>query len=328
MMHFSMEMLPLPLYAELWFRPLNGLIWTLLLLFLWYCYRVGSDHPVPGRAHPGKHKSSSRRSVLSRTSSCARAECSATLKVTTSDLWTPCITMETGQEGRGYLTPVLSHALFPAQTTASGRRLYAALQQYAKRYSWVGTGRIHKALRDQATLTDRSSIQRPHLFYLPDVPSIPFFPRDAHRHDIEVLEAHYPIILEEFQAVYKRGVDLKMGWTGLGPKGQAVFSLYSAGVCIAENCRSCPRTYRTLLCLRTFISSNSLGAAGFCLLGPGATLGGEYGPTNTRLQCHLGMQTPPQCEMCVGGEPQCWSQGHCLLVDDSFLHTVSHNGEG
>lgn len=40
----------------------------------------------------------------------------------------------------------------------------------------------------------------------------------------------------------------------------------------------------------------------------------------------LGLQTPAQCELVVGGEPQCWSEGHCLLVDDSFLHTVSHNG--
>lgn len=72
----------------------------------------------------------------------------------------------------------------------------------------------------QATLNDRSLIQRPHLFFLPDVPSIPFFPRDAHRHDIEVLEANYPIILAEFQAVYQRGIDPKMGWTCLGPKVQ------------------------------------------------------------------------------------------------------------
>ncbi|XP_041737669.1 aspartate beta-hydroxylase domain-containing protein 2-like [Coregonus clupeaformis] len=195
------------------------------------------------------------------------------------------------EQGRGYLTPVLSHALFPAQATASGRKLYAALQEYAKRYSWAGMGRVHKGLRDQATLNDRSSIQKPHLFFLPDVPSIPFFPRDAHRHDIEVLEANYPVILAEFQAVYQRGMDPKMGWTGLGPKGQAVFPLYNAGVCVAGNWRSCPCTYRTLLTLRTFIR----------------------------------VQIPPQCELVVGGEPQCWSEGHCLLVDDSFLHTVSHN---
>ena len=40
-----------------------------------------------------------------------------------------------------------------------------------------------------------------------------------------------------------------------------------------------------------------------------------------------GLQTPSSCELVVGGEPQCWSVGHCLLVDDSFLHTVSHKGQ-
>lgn len=40
----------------------------------------------------------------------------------------------------------------------------------------------------------------------------------------------------------------------------------------------------------------------------------------------VGLQTPPLCELVVGGEPQCWSEGHCLLVDDSFLHTISHKG--
>lgn len=146
-----MDLLPLPPCAELGVRPLSGLLWTLLLLFLWYCYRVGSDPPAPGRAIAGKHKSGSRHSVLSRAGSCAGAECSATSKMATGDQGTPCISMETGEEeqGRGYLTPVLSHALFPAQATASGRKLYAALQEYAKRYSWAGMGRIHKGLREQ-----------------------------------------------------------------------------------------------------------------------------------------------------------------------------------
>lgn len=41
-----------------------------------------------------------------------------------------------------------------------------------------------------------------------------------------------------------------------------------------------------------------------------------------------GVKIPPGCELVVGGEPQCWAEGHCLLVDDSFLHTVAHNGNG
>lgn len=36
---------------------------------------------------------------------------------------------------------------------------------------------------------------------------------------------------------------------------------------------------------------------------------------------------PPSCELVVGGEPQCWSEGSCLLFDDSFLHRAFHEGE-
>lgn len=29
----------------------------------------------------------------------------------------------------------------------------------------------------------------------------------------------------------------------------------------------------------------------------------------------------------MGGEPQCWAEGRCLLFDDSFLHTAFHEGK-
>jgi len=41
----------------------------------------------------------------------------------------------------------------------------------------------------------------------------------------------------------------------------------------------------------------------------------------------LGLRVPPACELVVGGEPQCWSEGSCLLFDDSFLHKAFHEGE-
>uniref|UniRef100_A0A8D1SMJ8 Aspartyl/asparaginy/proline hydroxylase domain-containing protein n=1 Tax=Sus scrofa TaxID=9823 RepID=A0A8D1SMJ8_PIG len=71
-----------------------------------------------------------------------------------------------------------------------------------------------------------------------------------------------------------------------------------------------------------------------CLLGregPGEAQGEMLLPSG-RLPFSLKRQTvfclkiPPGCELVVGGEPQCWAEGHCLLVDDSFLHTVAHNG--
>lgn len=147
-----MNTLPLPPYVELGVHSLSGLLWTLLLLFLWHCYRMGSDLPIPGHAHAGKLKSGSRRSMMSRGGSCAGTKCNARSMLSRSDQITPFISMETEEDeelGRGYLTPVLSHALFPAQASAEAKKLYAALQEYAKRYSWVGMGRIHKGLREQ-----------------------------------------------------------------------------------------------------------------------------------------------------------------------------------
>uniref|UniRef100_A0A8C8VKN9 Aspartyl/asparaginy/proline hydroxylase domain-containing protein n=1 Tax=Pelusios castaneus TaxID=367368 RepID=A0A8C8VKN9_9SAUR len=74
------------------------------------------------------------------------------------------------------------------------------------------------------------------------------------------------------------------------------------------------------------LSANRFGNACFIVLPPGTILPGRYGPTNVRLRCHLGLKVPPGCELVVGGEPQCWAEGHCLLLDDSFLHTTAHNG--
>ncbi|GCB59846.1 hypothetical protein scyTo_0012611 [Scyliorhinus torazame] len=39
-----------------------------------------------------------------------------------------------------------------------------------------------------------------------------------------------------------------------------------------------------------------------------------------------GLKVPSSCELVVGGEPQCWAEGRCLLFDDSFLHTAFHGG--
>lgn len=49
---------------------------------------------------------------------------------------------------------------------------------------------------------------------------------------------------------------------------------------------------------------------------------------DTQTYCSLaGLRVPPSCELVVGGEPQCWSEGSCLLFDDSFLHRAFHEGK-
>lgn len=142
----------LPVYIEMDVHSLSGLLWTLVLLFLWHCYRIGSDMPMPGHMHAGKLKSGSRRSMISRGGGCGATKCSSRSKLLRSDQISPFISMKTEvdeEQGQDYLAPVLGHALFPAEASAEAKKRYAALQEYAKRYSWVGMGRIHKGLREQ-----------------------------------------------------------------------------------------------------------------------------------------------------------------------------------
>ncbi|XP_037669752.1 aspartate beta-hydroxylase domain-containing protein 1 [Choloepus didactylus] len=163
----------------------------------------------------------------------------------------------------------------------------------------------------------------------PDLPSAPFVLRDAQRHDVELLESSFPAILRDFGAVswdFSGTTPLPRGWSPPLAPGCYQLLLYQAGRCQPSNCRRCPGAYRALRGLRSFISANTFGNAGFSVLLPGARLEGRCGPTNARVRCHLGLKIPPGCELVVGGEPQCWAEGHCLLVDDSFLHTVAHNG--
>ncbi|CAG02514.1 unnamed protein product, partial [Tetraodon nigroviridis] len=200
------------------------------------------------------------------------------------------------------------------------QRLYHSLQDYAKRYTWSGMGRVHKGVRDQGRyLNSRRSIQRPEVFFLPDLPSAPFFSREVQRHDVELLEQSFPTLLAEFESIYQPagagGSALPPGWkANATPRGQWwTYYLVNQGVPLVPN-------------LRTFISNNVFGNACFSVLTPGGLISEHYGPTNIRLRCHLGLRVPPCCELVVGGEPQCWSEGSCLLFDDSFLHRAFHEG--
>ncbi|CAM9120175.1 unnamed protein product, partial [Lampetra fluviatilis] len=104
------------------------------------------------------------------------------------------------------------------------------------------------------------------------------------------------------------------------------FPLVSGGVRMAANCSRCPGAWRLVRSLRTAICNNEFGNAEFSVLRPGSLVPERYGPSNARICCHLGLKTPAGCELVVGGEPQRWVEGRCLLFDDSFLHTASHEG--
>ncbi|KAM9360922.1 aspartate beta-hydroxylase domain-containing protein 2 [Symphorus nematophorus] len=294
-----------------------------LLLFMWYCYRVGREHgssPLRGRylAGPGR--------IGGVVGGFMSSDCRGRGKGKHGSML---------EEQNGFAFCQSSECF---RCTSAGeslnQRLYHSLQDYAKRYTWSGMGRVHKGVRDQGRyLNSRPTIQRPEVFFLPDLPSAPFFSREVQRHDVELLEQSFPALLAEFESIYHQppargGSSLPPGWKANStPRGQWwTYYLVNQGTPLVLNVRRCPRAWRVLGQLRTFIANNVFGNACFSVLTPGALITEHYGPTNVRLRCHLGLRVPPSCELVVGGEPQCWSEGSCLLFDDSFLHRAFHEG--
>lgn len=234
----------------------------ILALFLWYCYHIGREQPRP--------------------------------YVMVNSLIQG---IDTNGLQNGYAHCYSPECVRCAHSDGLNQKLYHNLQEYAKRYSWSGMGRIHKGIREQGRyLNSRPAIQKPEVFFLPDLPTTPYFPRDTQKHDVELLERNFQTILGEFEALYKAfsNCNLPQGWKVNGtPSGEwLTFYLVNQGMCVPRNCRKCPRTYRLLGSLRTCIGHNVFGNACISVLTPGTVISEHYGPTNIRIRCHLGMYVP------------------------------------
>lgn len=243
---------PLPLGSS----ALTVLLGALTSLFLWYCYRLGSqDVQALGAGSQAGGVNGG-----------------------------PEVCSQMGPRGSGDLGEG------PRAEGLVSRRLRA----YARRYSWAGMGRVRRAAHGGSGLaggTGLLGIQRPGLLFLPDLPSSPFVPRDAQRHDVELLQSSFPAILRDFGAVswdFSGTTPPPRGWSQSLAPGCYQLLLYQAGRCQPSNCRRCPGAYRALRGLRSFMSANTFGNAGFSVLLPGARLEGRCGPTNARVRCHLG----------------------------------------
>lgn len=66
----------------------------------------------------------------------------------------------------------------------------------------------------------------------------------------------------------------------------------------------------------------------FSVLSPMSMINIHVGPSNNRLKLHLGLSVPSEEEaaMTIGGVRRGWRQGKVNILDDSFEHSVYHNG--
>lgn len=99
------------------------------------------------------------------------------------------------------------------------------------------------------------------------------------------------------------------------------------GTWVPGNCDAAPRACE-LLRSRPEISQCRLpgAGAGFLRLGPGGRLKPHYGNA-PRLSVHLGLVVPPgDISMRVGPATVRWEEGRAVIFDDTFVHSVRHDG--
>ena len=59
---------------------------------------------------------------------------------------------------------------------------------------------------------------------------------------------------------------------------------------------------------------------------PGTHVKTHNGPTNARIRLHLGIKVPSGARLTVAGEEHKWVEGKVIAFDDSFEHSVDHDG--
>src|SRR5262249_19221354 len=75
------------------------------------------------------------------------------------------------------------------------------------------------------------------------------------------------------------------------------------------------------------ISTHPRGLAYFSVLQPRVHIGAHCGPTNARIRAHLGIRVPDGAVMRVGTETRSWTEGKCLVFDDSWEHEVFNRSD-
>jgi beta-hydroxylase len=133
------------------------------------------------------------------------------------------------------------------------------------------------------------------------------------------LEQAWRTIRAEYEAV---GPGTLMPWPEafLYEGGWDVMGLWAFGAKLTNNCALCPRTAQLVQ------SIPGMTTAGFSVLEPGTHIRPHVGYSKEVLRCHLGLIVPNGCEMRVGADTRSWTEGQCLVFDDTVEHEVWHRG--
>lgn len=175
----------------------------------------------------------------------------------------------------------------------------------------------------------------PSLLMLPGLRSLPFWTyvddttRVAYQdpevsHAVQLLEDNWRILWDEYRQAQQQlpsdyATDTEH--TTLHHGGWDWHTLLSKGDWTSQS-GSFPATTSLLRQLPLF-EGTPFGYAFFSTLQPNSSIDPHTSPLNFRLRIHLALDVPKgDCGLQVGPRTQQWSQGHCTVLDDSYVHHV------
>lgn len=179
------------------------------------------------------------------------------------------------------------------------------------------------------------AMQRPAFLYFPGLQPQAFFDRQDFNWNTE-LEAATPDIRAELRTVLQNPDELQpyvqvtapdpAQWKELNhsPKWSS-FHLYKGGERNDPHCTQCPVTTTAIEKLPLVHTPGHSPEVFFSVLKPGTHIPPHYGLANYKIAVHLPLIIPADCAIRVGNETRTWTEGQCLIFDDSFQHEAWNN---
>lgn len=172
--------------------------------------------------------------------------------------------------------------------------------------------------------------QQPKFLFVPDLPTMPFFPLELFPWREEFEDQAAAVRTELFEAITTRtglqpfhdGAQLQHLVRGGDTDGSwdAVF-FYRHGTRFDANLERAPVTASLLERIPRVDIRDHGPEMLFSLLRPGAHILPHRGVTNSRAVAHLPLVVPPDCALHVLGEPpHAWQEGRVMVFDDTFEH--------
>jgi Aspartyl/Asparaginyl beta-hydroxylase len=140
-------------------------------------------------------------------------------------------------------------------------------------------------------------------------------------------------LLEENHAVFRQETLKIIGdrtlfkpydYPGINDGAWDSLELIEEGKFVENNCLNFPQTVKIL---EKLSKSIKLTSAAISVLKPGKIIKPHRDPASSSIICQLGLITPKNCGIRVGGEARTWQEGKCLFFDPSYEHTVWNYGD-